>query len=565
MTRLAATLLDCRFDDLRQREQERNRRQLKRYLSAAVASTLIFMGISVYAVVERSFADEASLEASSRELAANAAFVSKDDPDLSLRLSIEAWKVAPTDQAETAFRNAIDRYKKSNFRAAFNHPESVRWAAFNQAGDRIVTACEDGTARLYSIEGGGPIREFRTEAKDSSGYNQIMYQANFSPDGLHVVTASKDGRVRVFAAESGTKEMDELAVKPDDKSKALRSAFFSPDGKYVVTAGESGTVTVWDLQGRTSRVLEGAKGHQGRVYSATFSADGSLVATASADGTMRILDAASGRLIDVLEHENQKALRAAVFKPGSNSELLGVGEDSNIWDINRKTVIASLTGNKDLIRWAAFSSDGKRVATASNDQKMRIYDIEKIESGIGAPKLTFETHGGSVNNVQFSPYGNYVMTSSADNTARLWTLEPEASNIRPAAYKQAVRSVAFSFDGTRLATASEDGTAHVWTPGTKPVELRSPAAGAWIMGIAFAADGRLIATAGADKVARIWNGDTGGMLREFRGHNSIVYSIAFSSGATWLATAGGTAQFGFGMSKLVMRSPSASTVSRASV
>ena len=62
----------------------------------------------------------------------------------------------------------------------------------------------------------------------------------------------------------------------------------------------------------------------------------------------------------------------------------------------------------------------------------------------------------------FSPDGKLVATASADSTARLWDVESGQELRRFIDYDAAVESVTFSMDGKYILTGSDDGTAMLW-------------------------------------------------------------------------------------------------------
>ena len=108
---------------------------------------------------------------------------------------------------------------------------------------------------------------------------------------------------------------------------------------------------------------------------------------------------------------------------------------------------------------AAFSPDGKRIITASQDRTARIWDAATGKA-IGEPLIG---HSGTVRSAAFSPDGHRVVTASDDKTARIWDAATGELLSELIGHHDIVMSAAYSPDGRRIVTASEDETARLWS------------------------------------------------------------------------------------------------------
>ena len=176
------------------------------------------------------------------------------------------------------------------------HGGYVSSAQFSPDGQRIVTASDDGTARVWEAATGKEVAMLR-------GQEYALTSALYSLDGQRIVTTGCEkllyvtstcvvGTARMWNATTG----QQLAVLRGHEGR-VSSAQFSQDDQRIVTASDDKTARVWNAV--TGKELTVLRGHESALTSAQFSSDGKHIMTASADGTIRIY---------VVEHEDLIAL-----------------------------------------------------------------------------------------------------------------------------------------------------------------------------------------------------------------------------------------------------------------
>jgi WD40 repeat protein len=318
-----------------------------------------------------------------------------------------------------------------------------------------------GTVRLWDVQTGKAHGELLTH---DASVNAII----FSPDGNTIATASgdflKSGEARLWDAKTGRPRGEPLK-----HGHRVNAVSFSPDGSTIATASgddflKSGEARLWDA--KTGHPRGEPFKHNHRVNAVSFSPDGSTIATASGDvlndsstGEARLWDAKTGHPLGEAIKTNH-SVKVVSFSPDGGTLVTASGDSGEVqrWDVPSERSIGDAMKCDNHVM---FSPDGHWIAawpsrtphfTHQNDFRrkttaVRTWRLPHLQSG---PTLS---QNGEVHAVGFSPNGQMIATASDDNTLRLWDVETGLPCGEPLKHDGAVWVVSFSPDGHTLATA----------------------------------------------------------------------------------------------------------------
>ena len=223
-----------------------------------------------------------------------------------------------------------------------------------------------------------------------------------------------------------------------------------------------------------------------------------------------------------LEGHND-AVRSVTFSP--NGKIIATASEDNtvrLWNINGKE-IRRFIDNNQRFRNVKFSPDNKIIAAISANNTIKIWQIngEKLITLKGQ-----DNQDNFMNSLCFIPDSKILAAPSQDNTIQLWSIDgQEIKTLK--GHKFPIWSISCSLNSKNIITADLGGFIIIWSANGEKIKTWK-AGNQSIFDVSFSPDGKTIVTAGGDTTIKLWNLD-GKELKTIGKHDNYVTSVSFSS------------------------------------
>lgn len=188
----------------------------------------------------------------------------------------------------------------------------------------------------------------------------------------------------------------------------------------------------------------------------------------------------------------------------------------------------TLAGHTERVMCVSITPDGRRVLTSSWDQTVRLWDAET-----GAEIRCFKGHSGFICACAFLGDGRRAVSAGAgDNALRVWDCEDGREILRLRKHSFTIHQLSVSRDGRWALSASGDCTARVWDlqNGAHVRKLGGFFGGTHaeaVTSVALSPDGALALTGSLGAEVKLWDAATNRVLQTFKGFPYGINHLAF--------------------------------------
>jgi len=343
---------------------------------------------------------------------------------------------------------------------------------------------------------------------------------------------------------------------------SITSVAYAPDGSCTVIGCTD--TCIWDVN--TGQILRHLNEYHGPVTSVAFSPDGGKIVTccSSSDKGVSLWDVMSGQKVRMFPEElsaqdsAQKSLdrivhptNLALPDPSTNLEKVVFSLDGKkiataskdgtvyIWDIASGEMLAILTGHTDSLTNIAFSPDGTQVVTSTNGEAF-LWDVASKQVSVELTEYIDDP-----DYVAFLPDGKLLL--AAWNEIRVYTIE--SGQITERFEQQTIettggfRCMALSPDGKQIALHSNlflfppDNTVYIWNREQRTMRAMLSGHTDEITEVCFSQSGEQVLTSSKDGTAKIWSLSRSARTVEMGVSRDFIRHIAFFPGGKRAVTA----------------------------
>lgn len=432
--------------------------------------------------------------------------------------------------------SVFDLIHSKSFTFDYEHRKNIAAIALNPQGSLMISVDDDGRAILVNFRTRTVLHHFNFKNKVKS--------IEFSPDGTHFAIGA--GRFVEVWKTPDLAEDRQFAPFVRYRVYAghfsdVTAVSWSNDSRFILSASKDMTARIFSLHSEDKHVKMSLAGHRDYVVKAFFDSTQELIYTISKDGAIfrweyterpgeEDLDdeqkTMSWRIISKNFFHSDVSLKCCTFHSTSNLLIVGFANgEFRLYEMPSFTLIQQLSMGSNGINTITISPNGEWIAFGSkNLGQLLVYEWQS-ESYI----LRQQGHFDSMNSLAYSPDGSRIVTASEDGKIKIWDIISGFCLATFDEHQSAVTDIAFAKKGQVMFSSSLDGTVRAWDlirfrnfrtfTSTSRIQFSS---------VAVDPSGEIVVAGSLDNFdIQVWSVQTSQLLDQLSGHEGPISCLSF--------------------------------------
>ncbi|KAG7191771.1 uncharacterized protein KQ657_002736 [Scheffersomyces spartinae] len=425
----------------------------------------------------------------------------------------------------------------------FNFGESVTEIKFSPLGEYFAVAA-GRFIQVWKVPGLEQDRQFQPFIRHriySGHYNDVI-SVNWSKDSRFFISTSKDMTSKIWSVDLSERDVQFTMAGHRDY---VVGAFFNESQDVIYTVSKDGAVFQWEytvkpgdeededesdsdsdeeMDNGNSEVVKQSKPMSWRitrkdflhsdakVQSCCFHSGSHLLVVGLTNGSFRLYDVGTsgstvgGSDFQLIQQLSMGQNSIDTVSINSSGEWLAFGLSALgqllVYEWISESYILRQQGHFDTMNKCVYSPDGSRIVTASDDGKIKVWDVAS-----GFCLYTFSEHTSNVTDLVFSKKGNVLFSCSLDGTVRAWDLIRFRNfRVLTAATRVQFTCVAVDPSGEIVVAGSQDlFEVYVWSVQTGQLLDSLQGHEGPISCVSFGAENGVLASSSWDQTVRVWD------------------------------------------------------------
>lgn len=322
-----------------------------------------------------------------------------------------------------------------------------------------------------------------------------------------------------------------------DAEKLCDSFLKSP--KTIIEGDRRVLLSLWQINVGKLQMIDPClvvyDGHSMAINTACFSPDGWQIASASADRTVKLWDVYSDICRFTLESP-AIVLDLSYSPSGTHLACALTNRTIVVWDLVKFSIVSTLWGHQERVTGVNYSFSGTKLLSSSEDDTVKIWTMDS--AGYGVLEATINCFA-PVTSAKFSPNEAFVVCGLYDGTIKTFDMSSKRCTSTLSGHSNEITSIFFSPRGDRFISSSLDKSVKLWNvKNSEEIEASetlycfTP-----VYSASFSPNGNYIACALTDSNVKVWDLLENKWKGFLKGHTNVITSVQFSPDSTKLVSA----------------------------